>query len=281
MCAAFADNPEFNKLLDAREGVDLVRLMLEFAGDAYPGLDARESLAELDQLGRRARDHIEHVAPHEFDIERRLQAVSDFLRDEEGFRGNSDAYYDPRNSYINDVLGRRLGIPISLAIIYAAVGRRTGLALFGVGTPGHFVVGCESNAETLYLDPFSGGEVLGREACQERIEQMLGERGVLTDEHFRPATTREIAARVLRNLKAAHAMANDWAAAVPVQLRLTALLPDVLDERRDLGLIYLRSGAPHPAVELLAQYVETAEGEAADAVRPFLKTARRLAAEMN
>ena len=173
-----------------------------------------------------------------------------------GFRGNQDSYYDPRNSYLNDVLARRLGIPISLAIIYTAVGRRAGLDLYGVGTPGHFVVGCRgSGGETLYVDPFTDAAILDEAACRERIHQVLGQTDVLTDEHFRPATTREIAARVLRNLKAAHAMRDAWPAALPVQLRLTSLLPDVLDERRDLGLIYLRNNDPHRATALLEQYV--------------------------
>ena len=280
MPSAFADNPEFGKLLAHRDDVvDLVRLMLELAGDAYPELDSRTALDELDRLGRAACDHVERAASA--DIEPQLQAVSDLLYGDEKFRGNQDSYYDPRNSYLNEVLARRRGIPISLAIVYTAVGRQAGLDLFGVGTPGHFVVGCAGGDETLYVAPFTDGAVLDQDAFRERIERVRGQDNVVTSEHFRPATPREIAARVLRNLKAAYAMKNAWAEALPVQLRLTALLPEVLDERRDLGLIYLRNGDAHPAAAILEQYVQSSDGEAAEAVMPFLKTARRMAAERN
>jgi len=276
----YGDNSEFAKLLAHRDGdVDLVRLMLEFAGDAYPELNARAALAELDSLGRHARESVEGASA--VGIAAQLEAVSELLYEREGFRGNQESYYDPRNSYLNDVLSRRLGIPISLAIIYTAVGRQAGLDVFGVGTPGHFVVGCRSAGKTLYVDPFTDGAVLDEYACRERIHRVLGQADVLTSEHFRPATPPEIAARVLRNLKAAHAMRDAWPEALPVQLRLTALLPDVPDERRDLGLIYLRNSDPHPAVALLEEYVRSSRGEPAEAVMPFLKSARRMAAERN
>jgi len=257
----------------------MVRLMLEFAGDAYPELNPRAPIATITELGNQARAAVERAA--EGGIEAQLAAVSELLYEQAGFRGNEESYYDPRNSYLNDVLARRLGIPISLAIVYAAVGRQAGLDLFGVGTPGHFVVGCRSVGETLYVDPFTDGAVLDEYSCRERIERVLGQSGVVTSDHFRPASAREVAARVLRNLKAAHAMRDAWPAALPVQLRLTALLPDVLDERRDLGLIYLRNGNPHPAVALLEEYVQASQGESAEAVRPFLQSARRMAAERN
>jgi regulator of sirC expression with transglutaminase-like and TPR domain len=279
MSAAFSDNPQFARLLAQRDvEVDIPQLMLEFATDVYPDLSANSSLLELARLGEAARKMVSAAGG---DIANRLKAVSELLYQQEGFRGNQDSYYDPRNSYLNDVLERRLGIPISLAIVYTTVGRLAGLDLFGVGSPGHFMVGCHGNGQTLYIDPFDDGEILDEEACRERIERVLGQQNVISSEHFRAATTREIAARVLRNLKAAYAMADSWREALPVQLRLVALLPEAPDERRDLGLIYLRNGDPHPATKLLQEYVEHAPAEAGEAVLPFLKSARRMAAERN
>jgi len=283
MPAPFAENPEFTKLLAKRDDeVDLVRLMLEFAGDAYPALNPRDILAELEQLGEQARDEVSHVAAD--GIAAQLEAVAALLHDRHAFRGNQDAYYDPRNSYLNEVLARHLGIPISLSLLYIAVGRLAGLKVYGVGTPGHFVVGCADAGDAgdaLYIDPFTDGAVLDFVRCRERIKSVLGPEAELNRAHFRPATPLEIAARVLRNLKAAYAMQNSWAAALPVQRRLTALLPDVLDERRDLGLIYLRNSEPHAAVQHLEAYVKQADAESVEAVVPFLRTARRLAAERN
>ena len=272
MSPAFSDNPQFAHLLAGREDqVDLARLMLEFATDVYPALDVQQPLAELDRLGQSAR---EAVTVSGGKTAERLHAVSGLLYEQEGFRGNQDAYYDPRNSYLNDVLERRLGIPITLAIVYTAVGRQAGLDLFGVGSPGHFMVGCRADdGSTLYVDPFDSGTVLDEQACRERIERVLGQQHVLSSEHLRAATPREIAARVLRNLKAAYAMRDVWPEALPVQLRLVALLPELADERRDLGLIYLRNNDPHPAARLLEEYVERAPEADAEAVLPFLKSA--------
>ncbi len=145
MTSAFSHDPQFSRLLAHRDDeVDLAQLMLEFAADVYPALDAQKSVAELARLGEAAREATDDAGP---DVEQRLQAVSDLLYHQEGFRGNQDSYYDPRNSYLNDVLERRLGIPISLAIIYTIVGRQAGLDLYGVGSPGHFMVGCHGGGK--------------------------------------------------------------------------------------------------------------------------------------
>jgi regulator of sirC expression with transglutaminase-like and TPR domain len=211
----------------------------------------------------------------------RLGAVSEVLYLREGFRGNSRAYYDPRNSYLNDVLTRRLGIPISLGIVYIEVARRAGLNVYGIPTPGHFVLGCAEDMSTLYVDPFSMGEILDLESCRHRIERALGREGVLSDEHFRPATHLEIAARVLKNLKAVHVSQSEWTAALPVQRRLALLLPGAADERRDLGLIFLRTGSAVPALALLEKYVEHCSIDDRAALEPYLRSARRMVAELN
>lgn len=281
MPPAFASDVEFNKLVSGRNDVDLVELMLEFAADAYPDIDRARQLAEIDRLGELARRRIADLDIEDASLADRLQALSRLLYEEERFQGNEDAYYDPRNSYLNEVLARRTGIPISLAIVYMAVAARAGVRTFGVAAPGHFVVGAREARECWFIDPFHRGLVLGREECRRRIEQVLGESGVLGDEHFRPASSREIGARVLRNLKAAYVMDSQWALALPVQQRLVLLLADAPDERRDLGLMYLRNGRPMQAISLLEPYLANCSGSQAEAVEPYLRAARRLAAELN
>lgn len=272
----FEGDREFQKLLAGGGTVDLVGLLLEFAADAYPLLNRAVVAAELDRLGRAARKRLTCAErPSE---QSRLETLSELLFAEEGFRGDRDTYYDPRNSYLNEVLDRRRGIPISLAIVYQAVAARAGVRLFGVGTPGHFLLGAEGPA-TVYVDPFNG-DVLDREACRQRIESLLGESGVIVDAHFRAATPLEIGQRVLRNLKAAYVMQNQWLAVLPVQERLT-LLADKPDERRDLGLIYLRIGQAPRALRLLEDYVRTCDPAQAEELRPYLHKARRMMAELN
>lgn len=281
MPPAFASDVEFNKLVSGRQDVDLVELMLEFAADAYPDLDRAEYLAELDRLGQSARRRIAAAGANCGLLVERLQAMSELLYGEERFRGNQEAYYDPRNSYLNEVLASRKGIPISLAIVYMAVAARAGVRTFGVAAPGHFVVGAREGRERWFVDPFDRGQVLDRDDCRRRIEELLGEPGVLGDEHFRPASSLEIGARVLRNLKAAYVMDNQWALVLPVQQRLTLLLPEAPDEQRDLGLMYLRNGRPVQALDLLKTYLARCSEEQADAVEPYLRAARRLTAELN
>jgi regulator of sirC expression with transglutaminase-like and TPR domain len=231
-------------------------------------------------LGQQAADRVAALGP-DASLRRKLRAVSRLLYDEEGFRGNRDEYYDPRNSYLNEVLFRRQGIPISLGIVYLAIAERAGLPVFGVSTPGHFVLGCEMEGETWYVDPFDGGEVLSLSACWQRIERINGQPGSVEEDDFRPASMLEIAVRVLRNLKAAYAMRNQWQEALPVQKRLTLLLPELPEERRDLGLIYLRTGYVYRAIELLEEFIGQAGSDQAEMVVPYLCTARRMLAEMN
>jgi len=281
MPPAFASDVEFNKLVSGRHDVDLVELMLEFAADAYPNIDRQRQLAEIDRLGELARRQIAELDAEHCSLAERLQAVSRLLYVAERFAGNEETYYDPRNSYLNEVLSRRTGIPISLAIVYMAVAARAGLHTFGVAAPGHFVVGAREARESWFVDPFNRGEVLDRDECRRRIERLLGESGVLGNEHFRPASALEIGARVLRNLKAAYVMDNQWAAALPVQQRLALLLPEAHDERRDLGLMYLRNGHPIQALKLLQAYLADCSSEQAQAVEPYLHAARRLIAELN
>ena len=124
------------------------------AAEAHPDLDVQHWLGRLDALGHRASERL----TSEMDVDRAASAVARFLFEEEGFRGNTEDYYDPRNSFLNDVLDRRLGIPITLSVVYVAVAARAGLDAAGVGLPGHFVVRAERRGRHRLLDPFHGGD---------------------------------------------------------------------------------------------------------------------------
>lgn len=280
MSSPFAGNLEFNKLLAGEKEIDLPRLMLEFAADAYPELNETSCLAELDRLGRLAAKELKKH-PENRSLESRLASVSRVLYELQGFRGNEEEYYDPRNSYLNDVLDRRLGIPISLGIVYMAVASRVGLSVEGVCTPGHFVLTASDDEERWFIDPFTAGEVLSLDACRQRVESRLGEEQALEDEYFQPAPALAVAARVLRNLKAAYAMQNRWSELLAVQQRLTVLLPDLADERRDLGLVYLRTGEAVRALDLLNEHLKNCPPDEAQSLAPYVRSARRMIAERN
>jgi regulator of sirC expression with transglutaminase-like and TPR domain len=282
---------EFSKLLTegdsaARESsVDLVALMFEFARDAQPDLDAGAALNEIERLGQRAQRAVEHYSTEVHSHRSRLLAISRMLYREEGFHGNRDQYYDPRNSYLNEVLARRRGIPISLGILYMAVASRAGLAMYGVSTPGHFMVACDGPRSSYFIDPFNDGDVMLPEACKMRIQRQLGTSIAVRDEHLLPATHHEIARRVLANLKAIYVQDQHWEAALPVAQRLMLLADsvweDAQDEKRDLGLVYLRLGRPQDAIPLFDELLSDAPPEQQAALESCIRSARRMLAEMN
>jgi regulator of sirC expression with transglutaminase-like and TPR domain len=188
-----------------------------------------------------------------------LDAMKVVLFREEGFRANEADYYDPRNSFLNEVLDRRLGIPITLSILYVEVARRVGLELLGVGFPGHFLVKCPAVGATpdLFIDPFNGGDVLAATECVARFQAVL--KGRDFDPSFLdPVDTRHILIRMLHNLKKIYVEQGDDVRALWVIDRLLLVQPGNLEERRDRGLLSARLGGTKAAVNDLEAYLEGA-----------------------
>ena len=212
--------------------VDLAEASLLIAGEEYPDLEPDRYLARLDELGAALR------ARAGGGFEARLSALNRLLFEEEGFHGNTEDYYDPRNSFLNDVLDRRTGIPISLCTVYMEVARRAGLELEGVGLPGHFVVRVASRATPLLLDPFHGGSVLTLEECQRRLDRIYSGRLRLEPAMLTPCRRKAILARMLRNLKGIYVKAADYLRALRAVEMLRTLDPDDAEELRDRGVLY-------------------------------------------
>jgi regulator of sirC expression with transglutaminase-like and TPR domain len=212
--------------------VDLAEAALLIAAEEYPELDVGRYLARLDELGGALR----HRAPDAG--AEAVPALNRLLFEEEGFRGNTEDYYDPRNSFLNDVLDRRTGIPISLSTVYLEVARRGGLALEGVGLPGHFVVRVSSAAAPLLVDPFRGGAMLTLEDCQRRLDRIYSGRLRLQPDMLAPCGRKAILARMLRNLKGIYVKAGDFARALRAVQMLLSLDPGNADELRDRGLLF-------------------------------------------
>jgi regulator of sirC expression with transglutaminase-like and TPR domain len=168
--------------------------------------------------------------------ETQLAALTRHLFVDLGFHGNQEAYYDPRNSYLNDVLERRTGIPITLSLVFIEVGRRIGLNIQGVGFPGHFLVRTRGpSGEELILDPFHGGVALDRDELEERLKQVSGADAKLDPEHFLPATKRQVLARMLNNLRQIHQQGRDSARASAVAELLALLDPGASPGRREVN----------------------------------------------
>lgn len=213
--------------------IDLAEAALLIAAEAYPALDVGRYTAQLDALAAAIRPAI---ARADSDLAR-VEALVRALAVEYGFRGNRDDYYDRRNSFLNDVLDRRLGIPITLSLVYIEVGRRLDLPLVGVGFPGHFLTKLHGASE-IVIDPFFGA-ILDDAACGERLRQMVGAQATFDRRLLRGAGAREILVRMLRNLKQIHVQAREPEAALACSERILLVEPDLAHELRDRGLLYL------------------------------------------
>jgi regulator of sirC expression with transglutaminase-like and TPR domain len=235
---------------------------LWIAAEAHPGLDVPHWLGRLDALGYRAAERVISA----MGVDEAATAIARFLFEEEGFRGNAEDYYDPRNSFLDDVLERRLGIPITLSVLYVAVAARAGLHAAGVGLPGHFVVRTERRGRHRFLDPFDGGALLDRAACETLVARMRPGGGPLDPRWLAPVTTRQIFVRMLHNLKAIYSALGDWTRALSAAERVLLLLPDAVGELRDRGMLHARLGHGHAAVRDWETYLQRAPG-APDAVR--------------
>ncbi len=262
--------------LVTREQFSLAEACLLIAEDAYPRLDIAGAIARLDAIAATVRGRLAaDAAP-----EQRVAALNHHLFAELRFAGNTDAYYDPRNSYLNEVLARRTGIPITLSVVYLEVGRRVGLALEGVPFPGHFLVRLRLRRGALLLDPFAGGEPRSETELRTRLARVLpaGTAGrVDLGQYLEPATPREIVARVLRNLKGIYLKATDLTPALAVMHRLLLVVPEAAEELRDRGLVYAGLECFRPAAADLENYLRR-RPDAADASEMHAKAVELRAA---
>jgi regulator of sirC expression with transglutaminase-like and TPR domain len=274
----FAESPEFQRLLRREARSDLVRISLEIARDAYPELDIDAYLGRIEALADRVRDRCAAGAkPRSV-----LGQINWVLFVEEGFRGNTEEYFDPRNSYLNEVIDRKKGIPITLSVLYTTIAARVGLPMAGVNLPSHFMLRAGSGDATIFVDPFHAGALLDRDGCERRISQMVGQPVTLSDLQLAPCGHDLVVARMLRNLKAIYLATHDSASALPVQRRLAALNQGDPVEQRDLGMLYLQLDRPAEAIDPLQAYLDARpHADDADVIGPLLRAARREMASRN
>ncbi len=240
--------------------IDLAHACLMVAQDAYPKLEVERYLGEIERMAMRLRGRM----PQTSQPEERVAVLNEFLFDELGYVGNTQEYYDPRNSYLNEVMDRKTGIPITLSVLYMALGRRVGLPLEGVSFPGHFLVRLRLRNGVLVLDPFAGGAPQSAAELRERLQRVIPPgalekvaAGELPLEQFlEPASNRQIIARVLRNLKAIYRDADKPQAQLDVLNRMLLVVPDSSVELRDRGIVYYRLECYRAALKDLSDYVE-------------------------
>jgi regulator of sirC expression with transglutaminase-like and TPR domain len=258
------------------ESVGLFEAALRLAAEFQPGVALEPARAELARLGAEAARTVPANGPPAA----RAGSLLDYLHTGCGFRGNETQYDDPRNSFLPDVLARRTGIPITLAIVAIEVGARAGLALCGVSFPGHFLARSASEPPVL-LDAFHG-RVLDAEGSTALLRRALGPGAALEPGHFEPATTRDVLIRMLGNLKHGYASRQEWVRAVDCCDRILLLAPGAAGELRDRGLLYEQLECFGPALEDLERFLALApRAPEADALRARVEALRPQAARIS
>ena len=240
------------------EDISLAEAALLIAVHGYPDLNVAAYLSRIEELAYMLRLRIDE----DDSIPERISALNQFLFGELGFAANSDDYYDPRNSFLNEVLERRTGIPITLSVIYMELGRKVGLPLQGVSFPGHFLVKCAVPEGAVVLDPYSGGISLGLPDLQKRLREVQGgevSRAIVA-ELLVSASNKDIIVRLLRNLKAIYLREHKLDKALPVMNWIIATMPEQTPELRDRGMIYQELECPRAALTDFETYLQLSPG---------------------
>ncbi len=251
------DRVAFEKLFQLPDqAINLTEAALMIARLEYHDLDIDRYLSKIQSIAHEIQDRL----PSSANTAETLKQLNHVLFIEKCYEGNSDAYYDPRNSFLNDVIDRRLGIPISLSILYIEVGHALGLPLAGVSFPGHFLVKLEISDGAIVLDPYFGGISLNEEDIEERLQEYYGPgldksrmQGVLAS-----CSNREIILRMLRNLRNLYMQEENWEKALLFADIMVNIETDRADALKARGAIYDQLECHTPALADYSAYLRIA-----------------------
>ena len=278
-----------------RPGPDLAAPAFLVARIEYPRLDPEPYLDRLDKMGDAAFHFVAKDPGQDAPLGARVDAVNRYLFGELGFAGNREQFDDPRNSCLNEVMDRKKGIPITMALIYIEVARRAGIRSEGVNMPGHFLVRClhdlhtDDPGEGLIVDPFHGGAILNEAECRKLLQPHMD------DEAYAPAllaraTRRQILVRMLLNLKKLYVKMHSFPQARATTDALLALQPSSLADLRDRGLLAYHMNDFSRALRDLEEYLKVArlsdqpdedQQKETEQVWEHVKTLRRRVAQLN
>lgn len=269
----------FLELASLDEGYfPLDRAALTIALEEYPELRIEDYLRRLDGFAASA----EVLIGENRSVGNVLDCLNQVLFVQEGLRGNTEDYYDPRNSFLNEVLDRKQGIPISLSLIYMEVARRINFPIHGVGFPGHFIVKhVEGERETL-VDPFNGGRILTLKNCQELLDRVYGGNMQVQPAYLQTMSKRAIISRMLFNLKGIYYQKDEYGKALSIVDRILILNPGIPSEIRDRGLLYMQTSLFAKALADLEFYLANASSpEDSSNIQGHIKTLRLIVSAVN
>jgi len=261
------------------ERIDLVRAALTIAQTEYPDVDIDAHRGRIEELARR----VKRLVPDLGDPSESIAALNRVLFEEEGFRGNAEDYYDPRNSFLNDVLDRKLGIPITLAVVYMEVARRVGFPLVGVGMPGHFLLKhYDVEGREILIDPFNRGSILTAKDCQRALDEIYGGQMPLQPEFLMAVSRRQVLVRMLNNLKSIYLSVRNFRKALPIVDLILAIYPRSPEDVKQRALLRWSLGQTRGALADLDEYLKMSpDASDADEIRQTAASLRRMMATMN
>jgi regulator of sirC expression with transglutaminase-like and TPR domain len=259
------------------EQINLAEAALHIASDQYPDLKIDSYLALLAGWGKEvSKKCARRIA------RKRLDQINEFLFSDLKFSGNIENYYDPKNSFLNEVIDRRCGIPITLSVIYLEMAWRSQLNAAGVSFPGHFLVRVLIDQDLLYIDPFHQGNIMDASECREFWEDISGDEMEFQEAFLSPTSRKQIVVRMLRNLKRIYLESKDYERLLPVLEKLIALNPDSADEIRDRGIVYYHMEAFKLAMQDFETFLSvTPEGEDAEVIQQYLEVLREYSSHLN
>ena len=267
MTFSLAQQYFYQEIQQPDEHIDLAKAALYIAQEEYPELDLEEYLNALATMA----DEVQERLPASRYPLRLIQSLNQYLYDDLGFAGNLTDYYDPRNSFLNDVIDRRTGIPITLALVYLEIARRIDFPMVGIGMPGHFLIRPDIPNIEIFVDAFNDGEVMFAQDCQERLTQMYQQPVTLKPEFLATVSKKQFLMRMLTNLKFIYLKQQDLAKALAAVEKILLLFPSITLEIRDRGLLYYQLGHYPQAADDLQRYLaKLPDAEDASVIRRLL-----------
>jgi regulator of sirC expression with transglutaminase-like and TPR domain len=261
------------------ERVDLLRAALTFARIEDPQLDLEHYMHRVEELARRVAARVQDLD----DPAQVIAALNEVLFQEEMFRGNTVDYYSPRNSFLHHVLDRRLGIPITLALVYMEVARRVGFPLFGVGMPGHFLLKhYDVDGRSILIDAFERGQVVTEEDCRQKLKSIYAGQVTLQPEFLLPVTRRQMLTRMLNNLRSIYLSQRDFRRAVQVVDLILVIYPRSPEDVKQRAVLRYNLDDYRGALSDFDEYVKMSpDASDAEEIRQTALSLRRSMAMMN
>jgi regulator of sirC expression with transglutaminase-like and TPR domain len=261
------------------EHVDLLRAALTFARIEDPELDIERYVRQVEELSHRASAKVQDLD----DPAQMIAALNEVLFKEEMFRGNTVDYYNPRNSFLHDVLDRRLGIPITLALVYMEAARRMGFPLFGVGMPGHFLLKhYDVDGRAILIDAFERGSIVTEEDCRQKLDAIYSGQLALQPEFLLPVTRRQMLTRMLNNLRSIYLAQRDFRRAVQVVDLILVIYPRSPEDVKQRAVLRYNLNDYRGALNDFEEYVKMSpDASDAEEIKQTALSLRRSMALMN